>query len=604
MIPDEVIEQVRDAADLVAVVGEAVALKKMGADWRGPCPFHGGTHRNFAVIPRKGMYYCYVCHEAGDVFTWTMKRAGLDYPSAVREVARKAGIAIPDRAPREGPDPREPLFAAVAVAQDFFARQLRELAEAEAARAYLVSRDIPLATAAELGLGYAPRSKAFAEEMERLGLGEDVLVEAGLLVRREDGTVQPRFRGRLLFPIHDLRGRVVGFGGRLLGPGEPKYLNSPESPIYHKGGMLYHLHAARAAIRQEGVALLVEGYFDVQRLVLAGIENVVAPLGTALTPDQAALLRRTAPAAILLYDSDSAGLRATFRAGDELLRHGVRVRVATMPEGEDPDSLVRAGGAAALAPILRDAVDLIERKLQLLERKGWLEGVEHRRDALDRLLPTIRAATDPITRDLYVGTVAERVRVSREVLEQEVQAAPAPAPPSPAPRAAVQPPPASRPGRRGGRPGSRAEGVLLRALLAGPAWLERARAQVPAEWFEVPAYRLLYEALLAAPTGAPPSDLAESLPPEVRDAWTRLVASTAGREGYRWDEEFAAAVEALESRVLERQIARVEDPAERARRFRELPSPAQARRSFTKQAEQARRPTRARDPRADSPQED
>jgi DNA primase len=209
-----------------------VPLKKMGADWRGACPFHGGTHRNFAVVPKKGMYYCYVCHEACDVFTWYMKRAGLDYPTAVREVARQVGIAIPERPVREGPDPREPLFAAVSAAQDWFARQLRESAEADGARRYLVDREIGLDAAASLGLGYAPRGRAMLEEMARLGIAEVVLLEAGLCRRNDDGTLAARFRERLLFPIHDARGRVVGFGGRLLRSGEPKYLNSPESPPY------------------------------------------------------------------------------------------------------------------------------------------------------------------------------------------------------------------------------------------------------------------------------------------------------------------------------------------------------------------------------------
>ncbi len=178
----------------------------------------------------------------------------------------------------------------------------------------------------------------------------------------------------------------------------------------------------------------MEGYFDVFRLVLAGMEHVVAPLGTSLTAEQAGLLRRFAPSATLLYDSDQAGLRATFRAGDELLRHGVRVRVATMPAGEDPDTLVRKGGAAALQPILDDGIDLLERKIQLLEQKGWFEGVEHQREALDRLLPTIRAAADPITRDLYLKAVSERTGVSREVLREQAAARPSgPAPRRPGP---------------------------------------------------------------------------------------------------------------------------------------------------------------------------
>src|SRR5207248_2188906 len=188
------------------------------------------------------------------------------------EVARRAGITVPERGGREGPDPREPLFTAAAVAQEWFAARLRDDAEAEPARSYLTGREIPLEAAGEQGLGYAPRGPAFQEAMRQLGLEERVLLEAGLLARRDDGTVGPRFRARLLFPIRDLRGRVVGFGGRLLGPGEPKYLNSPESPIYHKGSMLYNLHEAKQAIRHEEAVILVEGYFDVIRLVLAGVD--------------------------------------------------------------------------------------------------------------------------------------------------------------------------------------------------------------------------------------------------------------------------------------------------------------------------------------------
>ena len=416
MIPDETIEQVRDSADIVGLISESVQLKRTGTDYRGPCPFHGGTHRNFTVIPKKGRYYCFVCHESGDVFSWLMKRLGMDYPGAVREIARRSGILIPDRPGRAGPDPHEPLYGAVAAAHDWFTRQLLELPEAKVAREYLEGREIPLDTAAMLGLGYAPAGKVFLTAMTELGIDERVLLQAGLAAQRDDGQVSPRFRGRLLFPIHDLRGRAVGLGGRLLGPGEPKYLNSPETEIFHKGKQLYNLHLAKMPIRKEEMVIVVEGYFDVLRLVLAGVEHVVAPLGTALTADQAVLLKRFVKEATLLYDSDRAGLQATFRAGDELLRHGVRVRVATLPPGEDPDTLVRKGGVEALEPLLRDAIDLFERKIQLLERAGWFEGFDRRRDAVDRLLPTIRAAADPITRELYLSLASQRSGVSKDVL--------------------------------------------------------------------------------------------------------------------------------------------------------------------------------------------
>jgi DNA primase len=419
LIPDEVIEQVREAADLVGIIGEHVELKRTGADFRGPCPFHGGTHRNFAVIPKKGMFYCFVCHEAGDVFTFFMKRLGMDYPTAVREVARRVGITIPERGP-SGPDPHEPLYGALATAADWFARQLVESPEADVARQYLASRQIELEAVLPMGLGYAPKGKAFLDAMQGLGLADDVVLAAGLAVRRDDGALGPRFRGRLLFPIHDVRGRVVGFGGRILDEGEPKYLNSPDTPIFHKGRLLYNLHAAKHALRKAERAILVEGYFDVLRLSLAGIEEVVAPLGTGLSAEQAQLVKRYAPYVILLYDSDEAGLRATFRAGDELLRERLRVSVATLPAGEDPDTLVSKQGAAGLEAVLKDAVDVFERKVQILDRKGFFGNLPGRRRALDRLLPTIRAAADPITRELYISRAGEVAGVRKDVLEREV----------------------------------------------------------------------------------------------------------------------------------------------------------------------------------------
>ena len=555
MIPEETVDQVRESADLVGLIGEAVELKRTGSDYRGPCPFHGGTHRNFAVIPKKNRYYCFVCHASGDVFSWLMKRFGMDYPTAVREAARRAGIVIPETPGRAGPDPREPLFEAVAVAHDWFTRQLLESPNAADARAYLEGREIALDTAGEHGLGYAPAGRAFLTAMKELGLDDKVLLEAGLTAQRDDGKVVPRFRARLLFPIHDLRSRPVGFGGRLLGPGEPKYLNSPETPIFHKGKQLYNLHQAKTAIRKEESVILVEGYFDVFRLVLAGLDHVVAPLGTALTGDQAGLLRRFARAATLLYDSDQAGLRATFRAGDELLRHGVRVRVATMPEGEDPDTLVRKGGAAALQPILDDGIDLLERKIQLLERKGWFEGVEHQREALDRLLPTIRAAADPITRDLYLKTVAERTGVSREVLREQAaarSAAPSTPPPdSPTPSRGRT----VRPMRRRRHEDLGAERDLLRVLMKEPAWLARAATEVPAEWFETAALREVYEALRRSPENVGSGIFLEQLSPEGRRAWAWLSGLEAKYGAPEPDATYVAACRALEVRPLRRQLA-------------------------------------------------
>ncbi len=541
LIPDEVIEQVREAADIVGIIGEHVELKRTGSDYRGPCPFHGGTHRNFAVIPRKGMFYCFVCHEAGDVFTFFMKRLGMDYPTAVREVARRVGIPIPERGP-SAPDPREPLYGAVAAAADWFARQLRELPEADVARRYLASRHLDLEAVLPLGLGYAPPGRTFLDAMKGLGLRDEVLLEAGLLVKREDGTLAPRFRGRLLFPIHDLRARVVGFGGRILGDGEPKYLNSPDTPVFHKGKLLYNLHVAKHAIRKAERALLVEGYFDVLRLSLAGIEEVVAPMGTGLTSDQAQLLKRHASQVILLYDSDDAGLRATFRAGDELLRQELRVSVATLPAGEDPDTLVQRRGAQALEALLHDAVDVFERKIQILERKGFFSSLPGRRRALDRLLPTIRATQDPITRELYVSRAAEAAGVRKDVLEREVASGASreqgggtsPALPRPLPPSTALP--------------ANAEKALLLVMLEGEPWKSRVREAVDAEEFEFAPYRAVFEAV----TDDAPERLDQTA------ARTFELLKTEGLGTGAPDEVLERAVNWIEARRLERELEKLD----------------------------------------------
>lgn len=594
MIPDDVIEQVRDSADLVGLIGESVNLKRTGSDYRGPCPFHGGKNRNFAVIPKRGMYYCFVCHESGDVFRWLMKRFGMDYPTAVRDIARRSGIVIPEGGTRSGPDPLEPLYGAVAAAQDWFGRQLLEGPEGQEARDYLAGREITLEQAGEHGLGWAPQASAFTAAMTALGIEQPVLLESGLLAQREDSSVVPRFRHRLLFPIHDLRGRVVGFGGRLLRQGEPKYLNSPETPIFHKGRLLYNLHQAKGSIRQEQAVILVEGYFDVLRLLLAGVDHVVAPMGTGLTGDQATLLRRFAQSATLLYDSDEAGLKATFRAGDELLRHGVRVKIATMPPDEDPDTLVRRGGAAALAPVLKDAMDVLERKIQLLEQRGWFEKVERRREALDKLLPTIRAAADPVMRELYASRAAERVGVPREVVVAEAARAPTTSAGSPAPRGPTDVRPRSVAGPPPARPKSRfgagAERQLLRAMIASPEWRGIASKELNPELFEIPAFRELYTALAGLPASDAGGQLPEGLSSEAARIWAELRAGAAGLSPEQASDDYSWAQETLAARPEYRAIVRLTDAVEKLRRLADLDAryPAFARKRGYVRSQQSR----------------
>ena len=429
MIPDETVERVRESADIVAVIGEYVELKRQGTDFRGPCPFHQGTHRNFSVSPKKAMYYCFVCHEGGDVFNFLTKRLGVDWPTAVKMVAEKSGIEVVETQSRraEQKDERDPLWEMNGAAADYFRRMLWEDDLGRDARAYLEERGITRELADRVGLGFAPRE---------IGLMR-ALPHHARLRRRADDRRRPRSSRPTRAPSRarasavascsrstTSSSRIVGFGGRLLGPGEPKYLNSAESPIFSKGQLLYGLNWAKQAARRDERMLVVEGYFDVLRLIGAGIESVVAPMGTALTEEQAKLIRRYTDRVFLLYDSDKAGLKATFRSGDELLRQGAAVQVVTLPEGEDPDSFVRAHGARGLETQLASSIDVFERKIQILERGGWFADLRRKRQALDRLLPTLRATTDPLTRDLYLGHASAAAGVSREMLERELSLAP------------------------------------------------------------------------------------------------------------------------------------------------------------------------------------
>lgn len=433
MIPEGIVDEVRHRLDIVEVIGEHLPLKRAGKEFRALCPFHQEKTPSFYVVPAKGFYKCFGCGESGDAFSFLMKHVGLSFQDAVRQIAARVGVVIPERNEgRQIEDPHRLIYEALAFAADFYQRQLRESAAGRRALEYLEGRGIGAEAIERFQLGYAPDEwRALREAAHTHGIDDAVLLEAGLIKEPErGGEAYDRQRDRIIFPITDVRGRVIAFGGRLLGQreGAPKYLNSPETPVYHKGLHLYGLAWAKSAIRREGAVLVVEGYMDYVSLAAREIENVVAGLGTALTVEQAALIARYSQQALLLYDSDSAGLRATFRTADALLAAGVHPLVVTLPPGEDPDSVARQGGAAALRPHLDAAVDVLDRKLQILEARGYFASAEGMRKAVDGVLPTLRATLDPMLRDIYLTRVAERSGVRRETLEAELAAETAPEP--------------------------------------------------------------------------------------------------------------------------------------------------------------------------------
>lgn len=608
MIADETVERVRLAADIVEIISEYVPLKRSGGTWRGPCPFHQGKNANFSVSPAHGSYHCFVCHESGDVFTFVRKRLGLDWPAAVKLIGEKVGVEVID-APRrqQAPDPNAPNFEALAAAAEWFQQQLLDHEVGRQAREYLTSRALDPHAWQKFGLGFAPRDgQLLRRYLHSLGVDDARQLEAGILVVREgDPEPRVRFRGRIMFPILDELGRSVGFGGRAMGDDQPKYLNSPESSVFQKRRTLYGLHTAKQAMRRVSRAIVVEGYLDAIRLSLAGIEEVVAPLGTALTEEQAQLLVRYTSSVFLLYDSDEAGQKATFRSGLELLRAKATVHVVSLPEGEDPDTYVQAHGRAAMESQLGNAIDLFDRQVQLLERRGWFADLRHRRTAIDKLLPTIRAAREALTRDMYLARLSDATHVDKATLSAEADALPesglrrttarggAPTsghhpgdgPPSfdgPPPtmdeygeqaEPAPLPPPASEqrkpwtPGRKKGykqgpewqapnvpprpRRDEPVERALVRAMLVDRGVAERVAERHPPDAFREPRYRELFDTLLHAPLEDDLEQIAERLSSDTLNV-LRELTDAGGYEAGAAD--IGLTLGKLDARVLETRI--------------------------------------------------
>jgi DNA primase len=425
-IPDRAIDEVRERADLVQVVGRHVNLKKSGIRYWGLCPFHGEKSASFAVHPERQFFYCFGCGAGGDVISFRMRHDGLDFLDAVRSLAAEFGIPLlEERGGRESS--RTSLYRANEAALDYFRHVLRSPEGAEA-RDYLQRRGVPIDVRDRLELGFAPRRwDGLLDHLreERVPL-EDAL-RAGLVAAREQGEGHyDRFRARLIFPIREAAGRLIGFGGRAIGDGEPKYLNSPESPVYRKGRALFGLHLAIDAIREAGRAIVVEGYFDLVALLRAGLREGVAPCGTALTREHARQLRRYTREIVLLFDGDEAGRRAVERALPALLAEGLRVRAAWLPDGLDPDSLIASRGAAELRLCVGKAAPLLDHLIE--ERAGAADHAWEKADVARELGPALGAISDPVERASYLRLLAQRLGLTPEELERASRSGPAPEP--------------------------------------------------------------------------------------------------------------------------------------------------------------------------------
>ena len=569
MIPDEVVERVREEADIISVIGEFVRLKRTGSSYRGPCPFHHGKDNNFSVTANGG-YKCFVCGESGDVFTFVQKHLGLDFVESVKWVGNKSGVEVREVAKHtEERDLREPLWEVNATAAEFFRTQLWDSPGGQIARDYLASRGLSREDAERFAIGYAPRdSAAMRTALAALGFDDARQRAAGVLVVSDERPEpRPRFRDRLIFPIYDVPGHIVGFGGRLLGegmPNAPKYLNSAESDVFAKRKLLYGLNWAKQAIRKADRLVIVEGYFDVIRLMLAGITEVVAPLGTALTEQQAVLIRKYTKSVFLLYDSDQAGLKATFKSGDELLSNGIAVRVISLPDGEDPDTFVAKFGAEGFERAAGESLDVFERKIQILERGGWFADLRRKREALDKLLPTIRVTADRLTRDMYISRTSELAGVARDTLDHELQSGPSErrtpqetgAPP-PAPFEEPDLPPRRQERRSNHQArGVRAERELVRMLVHQRRYIEAASERVGPELFTDYVYRTIFTELTSSDPDVPVDVLAESLDGEATGVLQELLEENGGMD--RAEETITGSINSLLSREISDRMGEID----------------------------------------------
>lgn len=429
LIPQDVIDQVREQTDITQVVSEHLSLSRAGQNLKGLCPFHAEKTPSFMVSPARQIFHCFGCGAGGNVFTFLMKLTGLSFPETVRELARRAGVAIPapvsDREPDKRSDARERVEKINESAAAWFQRNLLDAELGKEARAYLAGRGIRPETMEAFKLGWAPTSwdgllRSLADE----GFSPSEAALAGLVVPKEQAGrtasevagYYDRFRGRVMFPIHDLRRRVIAFGGRVMGDGVPKYLNSPDTPVFQKGRCLYGLDRAREAASRTEMLVIVEGYFDAISLHQAGISNVIATLGTALTPDHVQAIRRFVRRVVLLFDPDPAGVRAALRTLELFMGSGIAVRVVSLPGGEDPDAFVRTHGAESFLTLQERAPSLLDFAVEHCLQGAASGTVEDRIRSVDEILCILQKAEHRIEKEECMRRVAERLGINQRRL--------------------------------------------------------------------------------------------------------------------------------------------------------------------------------------------
>lgn len=480
-------EEIRTRNDIVEVIGEVVQLQRRGRNYVGLCPFHQEKTPSFNVDPVTQTFKCFGCGVSGDVFSFIERQENMSFIEAVEFLARRVGLEYARSEKRtQTASLRDAIFQANAVAVTYFRACLER---APVARSYLENRMLTAETLAQFQIGFAPDDPdGLTRYLASRKVDLQVALAAGLVRKREGGAITDAFRGRIMFPIHDEQTRVIGFGGRALGDEQPKYLNTGETSVFSKGRVLYALPFARRRIGSEGYSLLMEGYMDVLTAHQAGFSHAVATLGTALTADHARKLARLAPQAVLAYDADAAGIKAALRAAEVLEQEGLLVRIVRLPEGEDPDSLIRSGQAHRLSRAIGDAVSRVAMELDLALETGDTSSDLGRQRLLRRVIEILATVPTRTERDMYIERVwrlhplaSHGLDYAKEQLHRDVEDAARKSSASRKPPYPSQSPAAGRvPGTDGGTPLTRplapaprraqaAELLIVRAL-ADPEW--------------------------------------------------------------------------------------------------------------------------------------
>ena len=451
LIPERLIDEIQAQADIAELIARYVPLKRAGQHFKAHCPFHKERTPSFMVNTQKQIFHCFGCGAGGNIFSFLMQHDRLTFPEAVRQLADQVGVRLPEEGGERASD-TAPLYALLEKVCRYFERWLQDSTRGKAARAYLQSRGVSEDTRARYRLGLAPAGwNHLLKAAGGTGVSVAQLEAAGLIIKGRSSHYD-RFRNRVIFPIQDARGRVIGFGGRSLDGQEPKYLNSPETAVYSKSRQLFGLPQAKDALVARKTAIVVEGYFDCLILAQAGFAHTVSPLGTALTSEQARLLRRYAEQVILAFDPDAAGEQATLRGIDLLVEVGLQVRVAALPRGLDPDECLRTSGQERFQRMLEEGPSLIEFLIETARRRHPLRTTEEKVQAAQGVLPTVAKVPNAMLRSEYVRLVAERLGVNEAAVAEELRKV--------QPRAAI-----ARPAAPVLRPAAQGPEQLLAALV-------------------------------------------------------------------------------------------------------------------------------------------